>query len=191
LPDLEDIKTYLRLETDIEDDLVDQLNLTAQALVEQHLKVPLGSDSRTFYARWPLEGRRKEVMTRLTIPVVPCASSATITDIDGEEVDSDTYTIDSRTGYVETVRWSYFDNGPYDITVNVGWEQHPDYNTRIDPLLRQAVLDLASDLYSRRNPGAIYEQSGGQVSITYTEADIPNRTKTLLTALQSISSPAW
>jgi hypothetical protein len=29
------------------------------------------------------------------------------------------------------------------------------------------------------------------VSITYTEADIPNRTKTLLTALQSISSPAW
>ena len=191
LPSDEEIKQYLRLETDVEDDLIEVLNLTARALVEQYLKVPLESSNRTFTGRFPREGVRREPTTQLTVPIVPCEDGATVTDADGDEVDASTYTVDPRTGFIDTVRYEVFDNAPYTIAVEVGWEHHPDYDTRIDPLLRQAVMDLASDLYRRRNPGAIYEQSGGQVSITYTESDIPERTKTLLRALQSVSGPAW
>jgi hypothetical protein len=109
----------------------------------------------------------------LVIPVIPCSTTATITDVDGETVDAATYEIDPRTGMVNADRFESFGNGPYTITVDVGWEEHPAYDTAIEPILRQAILWVGTDLYRRRNPGAIYEQSGGQVSITYSEDDLP------------------
>lgn len=190
LPDLIDAKAYLRLDTDVEDELIDAALATAQALVQQVLKVPLTSEARTFQGRRAQRGYRGEPQERLTVPVQPCDATATITDVDGDAVDSDTYTIDARTGWINAERLETFDNGPYTVAIDVGYQFDPNYDADVEPLLRQAILDLTSDIYSRRNAGAIYEQSGGQVSITYTEADIPARTQMLLRALR-LRGRAW
>jgi uncharacterized phiE125 gp8 family phage protein len=191
LPTDEEIKAYLRVTTDVEDELIETINASSRALIAARLKVPLEEESRTFYARWPREGRRREALTQLVVPVIPCASTATILDADEATVDADTYTIDSRTGFIEADRYEVFANGPYDITLGVGWETHPDYNTVVEPLLRQAIIDFAADLYRRRNPGAVYEQSGGQVSITYTEQELADRTQLYLRALQALIAGPW
>ncbi len=190
LPTDLEIKSYLRISTDVEDILIFGLNQTAQAQVRQYLGVPLASEARTFRGRKARRGDRGERFEQLTIPIQPCDTTATITDVEGVEVDGDTYTIDGRRGLVNAVPLTVFDKGPYTIAVNVGFQYDPAYDTDVDPILRQTILDLASDLWSRRNPGAIYEQSGGQVSITYTEATIPMRTKAMLDALRP-KGRAW
>ena len=184
LPTDLEIKSYLRISTDVEDILIFTLNQTAQAQVVQYLDVPLTSESRTFTGLWPKLGPRREWRTRLHLPVIPCETTATITDRDGTTVSSATYTIDPRTGYVDSTLDVFFDNPPYKAVVNVGWTYHPNYDSDVDPILRQAILDLASDLWNRRNPGAEYEQSGGQVSITYTRVEMPLRTAALLNVLR-------
>jgi hypothetical protein len=191
LPTPEEVKAYLRVTTEVEDELIETITDSAKALIAARLKVPLEEESRTFYARYPREGRRREAMTQLVVPIIPCASTATVVDADEATVDSDTYTIDSRTGFIEADRYEVFDNGPYDITIGVGWETHPDYDLVVEPLLRQGIIDFAADLYRRRNPGAIYEQSGGQVSITYTEQELAERTQLYLRALQALIAGPW
>jgi hypothetical protein len=190
LPSDDDIKAFLRVETTVEDDLVFAANLSAQALVLQYLQVPLESTSRVFKGRRPRRGHRGELAERLVIPVVPCATTATITDVDGETVDADTYAIDPRFGWVDAVANESFHNPPYSITVEVGWPNDEEYDEAVDPLLWQIVLDLAVDIYRRRNTGAIYEQSGGQVSITYTEDEIPPRPRANLNLLRARAQPA-
>jgi hypothetical protein len=88
-------------------------------------------------------------------------------------VDADTYVIDQRTGLINTVYGETFENVPYTIEITVGWEQDPDFGNVSEPILHDAILWAATDFYRRRNPGAEYEQSGGQVSITYTRDEIP------------------
>jgi len=186
LPTDLDIKSYLRIENEVEDILIFGLNRTARAEVAQYLKVPLEGEAMTFEGRYPRRGHRREPFEQLTIPVQPCDDSATITDVNGTEVDAATYTIDGRSGQVNAVPGAAFGAAPYTIVVNVGWTEHPRYDDDVDPILAQAILDLASDLWSRRNPGAIYEQSGGQVSITYDKAPMPARTKDLLDRLRPV-----
>jgi len=184
LPHAEEIKAYLRVTTDVEDDLFDELDLSARAWVRAFYRVPLESQSRTFRGIWPRIGVQREEDTRLVVPVRPCDSTATITDAAGTTVGSTTYTIDSRTGYVEAKRFESFGNPPYDILVSVGWEEHPEYDDEVEPILRQAILWAASTYYRNRNVAAIYEQSGGQVSITYTEEEIPPLLRSLMKGLK-------
>lgn len=173
LPHEEEIKAYLRLTTEVEDDLIEQIRLSAEAWVRAFYDVPLGTQTRTFRGIWPRLGMQREPDTRLVVPLKPCAATATITDADEDVVTSSTYVIDQRTGYVDAKRFQYFSNPPYDIAIDVGWESHPEYDDDIEPILRQAILWAASTYYRNRNVGAIYEQSGGQVSITYTEDALP------------------
>jgi hypothetical protein len=184
LPEDDELKAYLRVTTDVEDDLFHEINLSAQAWVRGFYKVPLDSQSRTFRGLWPEIGNQRELDTRLKVPVRPCDSTATITDADEVVVDDATYVIDPRTGYVEAKRFESFGNPPYDIVIGVGWQEHPEYDDEVDPILRQAVLWAASTYYRNRNVSAIYEQSGGQVSITYTEEEIPPLLRSLMAGLK-------
>ena len=184
LPFDDEIKAYLRVTTDVEDDLFFYLNLSARAWLQAFYKVPLETQVRTFRGLWPRVGVQRERDTRLVVPVRPCATTATITDADGATVSSATYVIDGRTGYVEAKRLEVFGNPPYDIAISVGWDQHPEYNTEVEPILRQAILWAASTYYRNRNVAAIYEQSGGQVSITYTEEEIPPLLSSLMKGLK-------
>jgi hypothetical protein len=190
LPSEDDIKAYLRVETDIEDDQIFAAKESAEATILQFLQVPLDSEERTFRGRYPRRGYRREPAERLVIPVVPCSTTAVITDVDGATVDASTYTIDPRFGWVDIDQFETWDKPPYQIVVSVGWEHDEDFNTAVSPLLWQVVLDLAADIYRRRNTGAIFEQSGGQVSITYTEDEIPPRPRANLNLLRTRSQPA-
>lgn len=184
LPTDQELKDYLKVETAEEDALITGLNLSAQAWLRAYYNVPLTAQPRTFTGRWPRVGVLHEPNTRLVVPVKPCDSTATITDADGETVDSSTYVIDQRTGYIEARRYQSFSNPPYDIAITVGWLLHPEYETDIDPVLRQAVLWAASTYYRNRNVAAIYEQSGGQVSITYTQEEVPALLRSLMAGLK-------
>jgi hypothetical protein len=46
------------------------------------------------------------------------------------------------------------------VTAQVGLSLRPDY-ARLEPLLAQAIIDLAADLYQRRTPGASSETGAG------------------------------
>ncbi len=203
LPLDQEIKDYLRISTDVEDFLIQGINLSAQAWLRAFYNVPLVQQSRTFRGLWPRVGAEREQSfrgiwpligvlrepgTRLVVPIKPCATSGTLTDAEGATVSSSTYVIDPRSGFVAAKRGQSFGNPPYDITLDVGWLTHPDYDSDIDPILRQAVFWAASTYYRNRNVAAIYEQSGGQVSITYTEQEIPPLLRSLLAGLKDA---AW
>lgn len=188
LPFPDEIKAYLRVTTDVEDDLFDQINDSAQAWVTAYYGVPLASVSRTFKGVWPRVGAQRMDDTRMIVPIRPVDATATITDADGATVGSTTYYIDQRTGYIEAKRAVVFSNPPYDIAIDVGWGLHPEYTANIEPILKQAILWAASTYYRNRNVAAIYEQSGGQVSITYTEQEIP---PLLLSLMRTLKDHAW
>jgi hypothetical protein len=188
LPFDDELKAYLRVETDIEDDLIRELNLSAQAWVRGFYQIPLTSQARTFRTLWPKMGGQREPQSRLVVPVRPCDTTATITDADGDTVTSSTYVIDARSGYIDSNRNESFSNPPYNVAINVGWTLHPAYDEEIDPILRQACLWAASTYYRNRNVAAIYEQSGGQVSVTYTEEEVP---PLLLSLMKGIKDHVW
>lgn len=174
LPNFDDLKDYLKVETQEEDPLIQDILDGANGWVTSYFGVPLGGETRTFYGRWPRRGPRREPYEQLTVPFCPCASTADITDpVTEAVVDAADYVIDQRTGLINTVYGATFYALPYTIEIEVGWEQDPDFNRVSEPILHDAILWAATDFYRRRNPGAEYEQSGGQVSITYTRDEIP------------------
>ncbi len=71
LPTLAEAKAYLRLDTDVEDDLLTNALATAQALIEANTKVSILGETRTFQGRRPEPGYRREAWERLTIPATP------------------------------------------------------------------------------------------------------------------------
>lgn len=188
LPFPDEIKAYLRVTTSVEDQLFQDISLAAQAWVRAFYQIPLDSQARTFRGVWPRVGAQRQDDTRLVVPIRPCSETATITDADGVTVGSTTYYIDPRSGYIEAKRAVVFSNPPYDVAIDVGWQEHPEYDEDIDPILRQAILWAASTYYRNRNVAAIYEQSGGQVSITYTEQEIP---PLLLSLMKNLKEHAW
>lgn len=190
LPTDDEVTAYLRLDTSVEAELITGINNSAKAHVSRYLGCPLDQRTQTFLGRRPRRGPRREAREQLTIPVQPCATSATITDVDGVTVDDTTYVIDPITGQINIEQDAAFDNGPYTIEATVGMSAHPYYVDDIEPILRQVLLHICSDYYNRRNAGAIYEQSGGQVSITYTEDAIPPVIRTQLEQLRP-KARAW
>ena len=184
LPDFDDLKAYLRVTTTVEDSLIEDILASAQAWLAGYYRVPLDSQTRTFQGLWPKMGVQRVWNTRLIVPIHPCADSGTLSDSDGETVDANTYYIDPRSGFVEAKKSVTFSNPPYGIEVSVGWEEHPDFTDLVEPVLRQGILWAGATYYRNRNPGAIYEQSGGQVSITYTPDEIPPLLRSQLAAIK-------
>lgn len=184
LPDGSEIKAYLRVTTDVEDDLFTQIELGAKAWVRGYYLVPLDSQPRTFMGLWPKIGAQHAYNTRLIVPVRPCDGTATVTDAAGTTVSSALYVIDPRTGYIDAKRFESFWNPPYDVEIDVGWQLHPQYEDEVEPILRQSILWAGSTYYRNRNVAAIYEQSGGQVSITYTDQEIPPLLRSLMAGLK-------
>ncbi len=185
LPSFDELKDYLKVETDEEDALIQGILDGANGWVTRYFGVPLDSDSRTFYNRWPRKGYRREPLEQITVPITPCDGSAVLTNPRTlEVVPDDTYTVDQRAGIINTVYGESFEDIAYTVEVSVGWDHDPDFFSVSEPVLRQAILWAGTDYYRRRNSGAEYEQSGGQVSITYTKDDVPPVLRGLLESLR-------
>lgn len=191
LPTATDLKSFLRIETADEDALLAQLLTRAQAMVETYIGRPLIAvpnlttvdDAITH----ELYGRVTTLQTDLW-PIDPAA--VTVADADAETVDPTTYRIVASRGQIVGLPGTSFVHGPYMITYSAGLSLDPFYGTRIEPLASAAILDVAADLYQRRNPAATQEAAGGGVSVSYKTDAIPERTCRMLDGLKALSVSA-
>lgn len=188
LPTLQDAKDYLRIQTLAENVLVTALLARAQAMVETYLGVRITAVAETMTDHTERSERAYSRVTTLQVPRYPFATTTpapVVVDAQGQTVDPATYTIEPRYGQIYGAPGVTFDNGPYAITATVGLSAHPDYATRLEPLVSAAILDLVADLYQRRNPAAVTEAEGG-VSVTYQSGILPARTQQMLASCRMI-----
>jgi hypothetical protein len=156
LPTGSDLKTYLRIEHNTENALLDALVARAQAMLESWLDVPLTAEAQTAIDR---ADALDTAATSLVFPRRPIAS-VTVTDADGGTVDAARYWVDGVAGMIWGKDGYAFVRGPYTIAATCGLSLVPRY-AALEPVLSQAVLDVAADLYQRRTPGAASETGAG------------------------------
>lgn len=182
LPVIDDVKSYLRIQTTAEDVLLASLLVRAQAMVEAHMGRPIALESRTFTEEAEslvAYGR----VTKLLVPVTPVDwSTLVLTDADGDAlvITDDYRTGDAWLGEIRAAIGMSFGNAPYTIAVDVGLETAADYATRVEPVVSAAIVDVVADLYQRRSPAASTESTGGGISTTYTASGLPARTAAML-----------
>lgn len=183
LPTYTDLKTLLRIQTTAEDTLLAALISRATYMVQAHIGRPIATvadhpmtDEATTLTAYGL-------VTKLLVPVTPYdAASLTITDADGTAL---VVTTDYRVGSVWTgeifaAAGAAFTNGPYTLTADVGLATASDYATRIEPVIGAAILDVAADLWARRNPAAQAEGAGGGVYTQWQSSGLPARVAAML-----------
>lgn len=182
LPTVTDCKTYLRIQTTGDDTMLTAALAQATADVQQFVG-PIASAEVVMTDEAEALGKR--VIT-LFCSVRPLAiASVVIEDADGTEVDADTYRVDGVTGVIRAVKGHWFDNGPYTITADAGWAEHPQYDDLIEPVLSSAILDLVAERYQHRNPLSVGESDTG-VSRSYADRSMPLRVRRALLNLRPV-----
>lgn len=161
LPTVNDLKAYLRIESNAESALLTALLARATAMLEQWTDTPITAVSQTAVDR---ADSLDAPVRSLVFPRRP-ANVTAIADKDGVTVSSTTYWASQGSGVVYAKDEVTFPYGPYTLTATVGLSLRSDYS-RLEPLLSEAILDLAADLYQRRTPGAASETAAG-TSITW------------------------
>jgi hypothetical protein len=182
LPDQTAVKARLRIENDVEDDDIDSMRASASATIEEKVGRPITATERT----WVIESPSSNwdgctPVYRFFLPLYPVTHEetsegntlVTITDADDEEVTD--FRVNTRTGLIVATESTVFDNWPYTVTAMVGLDLMDDYETRIEPKLSQAFLDLCADWYQRRNPAALAEGAGGGVITQWQSLGVPER----------------
>jgi len=155
LPSVADLKSYLRIESTAEDTLLAALMARAKAMLEGWIDVPITAETQTAIDR---ADALDVPVTSLVFPRRPCTITSVV-DTDGVTVAAADYWVDGTSSviYGKDVSFPY---GPYTITASVGLSLRADY-ARIEPLISEAIIDLAADLYQRRTPGAASETAAG------------------------------
>jgi len=191
LPVTADLKSYLRLETTDEDALCASLLVRAQAMVETYIGRPLVGVQNLVTVddaiTHELYGRVTTLQTGLW-PIDP--ATVAIVDGDGVAVDPTTYRVVAARGQIVGLPGTSFVHGPFTITYAAGLSLDPFYATRIEPLAGAAILDVAADLYQRRNPAATQEAAGGGVSTSYKTDTLPERVCRMLDGLRLVAVSA-
>lgn len=155
LPTVSDLKSYLRIESPAENALLAQLLTRAKAMLETWIDVPITAEQQTAVDRASTLGTE---CVSLVFPRRPIGS-VSVVDGSGATVDAARYTVDATSGIIYSNDVA-FANGPYTITADVGLSLRQDY-ARLEPVLGGMIIDLASDLYQRRTPGAASETAAG------------------------------
>ena len=191
LPTVSDLKLYLRIQTTAEDTLLTLLMANAQAMCEAHMGRPITAVNRTFVDEAKTFTAYGTV-TKLLVPTTPVDwSTIAITDVDGTAlVEDEDYRLgDIWTGEIHAMPGMSFAMAPYTIDADVGLSVDPEYATRIEPVLSLAILDLASDLWHRRNPNAAMEGTGGGVTTQYQQGSysgLPQRVRDALAPFTAV-----
>lgn len=184
LPVLQDLKDYLRVQTSAEDTLLTALLARAGAIARGFVR-PIELTAKTYViedrrgssldvGNLRIERRRSRLYIR--IPDAPVASSpaVTVTDADGIAWAATDFRVEYATGMIrvaELGQWGAFWNFPFTVTATVGLASRADYSTVVEPALSAGFVDIAADLYRRRNPAATGEHAGGGLGVNYGRAD--------------------
>ncbi len=155
LPTVQDLKNYLRIESNDEDALCVALLARATAMLELWMDVPITARSRTVFDH----ASGGNPATALVFPGRPIGS-VSIVDADGTLVPATDYLVEPNAGMVWAKNGYAFVRGPYQITAFCGLSLRSDY-AAIEPLIGGLIIDVASDLYQRRTPGASSETGAG------------------------------
>jgi len=151
-----DLKSYLRIESVAEDALLALIMARAKSMLEMWTDTPITATSQTAVDR----AESVDILVKsLVFPRRPAQVTAVV-DANGATVPAGDYTVDNRSGMVYAKYGIAFPSGPYTLTANVGLSLRGDY-AALEPMLNEAILDLAADLYQRRTPGAASENAGG------------------------------
>lgn len=161
LPGSLELKALLRIDTDAEDVLLDDMLAQAQAMVEAFLDRPIAAESRTWY---DVEARANGQTLRVPLtPVKRTSPAPVVTDVDGTAITG--FRVNPTTGVLTVTEDSSasFTNGPFTVVATVGLAVLGTYEAVIEPVLARAILDLAADAWHRRNPAATMEAEGAGV----------------------------
>lgn len=156
LPNAADLKSYLRIESTAEDTLLAALMTRAKAMLEAWIDVPITAETQTAIDR---ADALDAPVRSLIFPRRPCTITSVV-DADAVTVPATDYWVDGTSGVIYAKDAVSFPYGPYTITASVGLSLRADY-ARIEPVLSEAIIDLAADLYQRRTPGAASETAAG------------------------------
>lgn len=155
LPTVADLKSYLRIESPAENALLAQLLARAQAMLETWIDVPIAAEQQTAVDRAECLGTE---CRSLVFPRRPIANVAVV-DAESTTLATSDYTVDGNSGIIYANALA-FAAGPYTITADVGLSLRQDW-LRLEPVIGGMIIDLASDLYQRRTPGAASETAAG------------------------------
>ena len=193
LPTVLDIKAVLRIQHTAEDTLLTRMHTRACALIIGVLGRPYEAIARTWIDECG-KVRAYASIRSLNIPlggIIP--STLVIEDADGEVlvVGTDYRAPQPWDALVRAKPGVTFSNPPYTLTASVGLsasyasDGQVDYETVIEPVLGQALIDTVADWWSRRSPAATNESTGGGVSTSWETAGLPDRVRATL-ALYSL-----
>lgn len=184
LPNLTDLKNYLRIETNREDSVVTDILTSATAWAEALLGKPITAIQKTFTVKGATDSYGRSYFY---LPVYPLLTStgneAVVTDVDSTTVDSSTYAVDGISGRFLANTGESFSHAPYKVVAKVGFSAHPEYSTIIEPQIRALIIGLASIIYHQRNPNATSDSSGGGVSVSYSDNPLPKHLDSIVMRL--------
>lgn len=184
LPTTTDLKSYLRIEDTTEDTLLAALLVQAKAMLETLMGgLPITALTGQNVIDRSNDGLQANPITVLMTPHFPVTVNS-VKDADNVTVDSSTYTVDTGKGLIYANRGVTFENGPYTINCDYGLSLSPRYSTMYEPILSRCILDIASDLYQRRTPGASSESAAGSSVSWDTSRDVLSRVQPMLRALR-------
>lgn len=136
----------------------------------------VGSASRTFTRLTSFtDDYGRSVIVLPMWPMLAAGPAPEVRDADGVVVTASNYTLDARRARIEGISSYAFDLAPYGVTATVGLGTDPDYVTEIEPVLNEAIRDIAADAYWRNNPSASSQSEAG-ASVSYeNDEGIPQR----------------
>lgn len=177
-----ELKEYLRRpagET-AEDNLLDRMILTAKALIQQEVGVPITAATRTWTDRGVSQSTLRPVLS-LILPRPIATAGLVVVDGDGRTLAAAEYDTSELTdsGLLYAARGYSFPNGPYQGTATIGLSVHPDYGTAIEPIVNAIIQDLCAEWYQNRRPGAASETDPGAGATSFADA-LPPRCKKML-----------
>lgn len=172
LPDFNAIKDYLRIETDKENGLLQDLAEDAKAWAELLISRPITAKQKTMRALIPVfddtTGRGSIYLKGFPVASDP---APIVTDSNGDVVDVGDYTLDRSIGRILSNSGVYFSGYPYEVVAYVGLDADPDFADRYESNCRTLILGLASILYHKRNPSASSESDSGASISNTTDLD--------------------
>jgi hypothetical protein len=181
LPDLAALRAFLREPPVAANPQLTEALADAKAMVGGFLGRPIDATARTFTRLRSVWDETEETEV-LMLPEAPIAGSPVVTDDDGATVVGGNYDVDRARGWLYAksgISYSWA-NGPYGVTTTVGLANHPDYATRIEPVLRAAILEVAGDLYTRKNSAVQQEGAAGSYAGYASLAELPARVEGML-----------
>lgn len=171
LPTVANVKDWLRIESTAEDALLAELLTQAEGEIEfacgkalEHRAVVWYDDATT--------QRIGEGVVNLILQQVPIdPATLVVKDCLGVTVDANSYVLRQDKGMICAYPvgqgsfiggpFTTFDNGPYQIACEAGFDCSDTYAYVELPMIRRAIIAYVAYLYQQRTPGAKTERSAG------------------------------